>query len=207
MQQEQLTPSLLRQHYYSRYINIYGVLIVLAAILMGFFVYDKVDEYFYKNSVITQMQSLTDQLDKNKEVANAENIELNKAYAEQTKGINESLLAVFPKNENYTDVVREIDSFFQNINTPGNPAVVTSIKFDKPTIDKKKTYDVLPFSVNLNVTKTNFDKFLQYIYTSGDLKKQSRLLEIRSFSLTIPDEKSGKSLTLSVKMEAYMQQK
>ena len=207
MEKNTLTPSLLKQHYYSRYIGIYGVLIALVVLFMGFFVYDRYDEYIYKTTSIDAMNVLTDSLKSDKEKIVNVNAQANEDYVNQTQKIEKAFEAVFPTNENYTDIVREFDKFFQEINTVPNPAIVTSIKFDNAIADKSNTYKILPFAVNLNVTKGNFDKFLKYVYESGALDGGRRLIEIKSFSLTIPDEKSGKAFTLTVKMEAYLKRK
>jgi len=204
MEKNALTPSFLKQHYYSKYINLYSVLIVLVVLFMGFFIYDKYDEYVYKTTSIEAMNVLADSLKSDKENIVNDMAKTNEEYADQMKKIEKAIDAVFPDNENYTDIIREFDKFFQEINSVSNPAIVTSVKFDNAVPDKTNSYKILPFNVNLNVTKDNFDKFLKYVYESGSLDNARRLIEIKSFSLSIPNEKSGKTLTLNVKMEAYI---
>lgn len=207
MQQNQLTPSLLKQHYYSKYINTYTVLIVLIAIFIGFFVVDRYGDFAHKTSVISYIETSVNELRAEKDVMSSDEAEINKSYTEQMAEVDSALAAVFPSSENYTEIVKEFDKFFKKIHSIANEAVVTSIKFDNVAKSKNGGSDILPFTVNLTVTKKNFDEFLKYVYESGDLKNKSRLFEIKSFSLSIPPEKSGRALTLTLKMESYLRGK
>ncbi|MFA6550595.1 MAG: hypothetical protein WCT36_04560 [Candidatus Gracilibacteria bacterium] len=205
-QNTSLTPALIRQHYYSRNVMVYTVLTGLVVLLMGFFVAWKYQDYDYKTTFITTINQQMDAAINEESTLTNKKIEVDKEYEDSMNKATKAFAEIFPASENYTELVRALDVFFKNINTLTNPAVVTSIKFDKPVANKLGTYKILPFTVNMNITKPNFDQFLKYVYTSGNATEKIRLLDIKSFSLTMPDEKSQtKTLVLTVKMEAYMQ--
>ncbi|MBI5152399.1 hypothetical protein HZA39_02600 [Candidatus Peregrinibacteria bacterium] len=205
MPQAQVTQSLLKQHYYSKYINIYTVVLILAAILLGFFVVDRYKDYSYKSFVISNVRTSIEELQKDKDKMAAEGAEIDKNYTENMRKINETLAEIFPTAENYTGVIKVFDEYFKRIDTTNNPAMLPSVKFDNVAKSKTGDYSVLPFTVTIDATKANFDNFLKYVYESGDINKENRLFEIKSFSLNIPDSKTKKTLTLNVKMETYLQ--
>ncbi|HBB02328.1 MAG: hypothetical protein US89_C0011G0009 [Candidatus Peregrinibacteria bacterium GW2011_GWF2_38_29] len=205
-QNTSLTPALIRQHYYSRNVMIYTVLIGLAVLLMGFFVAVQYQDYDYKTMFIATIEDRMNTARATESDLTNKKIEIDKEYESTMQEATKAFSDIFPSSESYTELVRKLDLFFKDINKLNNPAVVTSIKFDKPIQEKNSPYKILPFTVNMNITKPNFDEFLKHVYTSGNVKDLTRLIDIKSFSLTMPDEKSQmKTLVLTVKMEAYMQ--
>lgn len=89
------------------------------------------------------------------------------------------------------------------------------MKFSKPKLNTSTDYVVLPFTLTLNTTRDNYDKFMRYVENSGDLDEQTRLLDINSISINFVTEQSAVSssgspieiemLNVSMSMNAYYQ--
>jgi len=130
-----------------------------------------------------------------------------------TSLITNAVRAVFPQEEGYTSLTRVLDNYAVTANTVADPFFAGSLSFGSPVIDAKNEYATLPFTMSINASRNNFDKFLRYVETSGDLDSQVRLMAIKTVSLQLPDptgaataESTGpETLNLSFALDTYFQ--
>lgn len=95
---------------------------------------------------------------------------------------------ILPPNENYTDLTRSLDRYFDENDTPANPIFQSSLRFGKG-VSTQEASDIsaLPFSMNIEGTRDNFFKFLDYIKNAGSLETGVRLMDIESIQLNFPE--------------------
>jgi len=128
--------------------------------------------------------------------------------------INE-IQTVYPSDQNYTGLTTMLDSFFEDNDKPDSRMFNSSLTIGQAVIDAKKDYAVLPFTMSIDASRENFDKFLRYVDSSGDLEGRVRLMNIKNISLGLPAEnvpgtenagtEVSKDLTISVSMDTYFQ--
>jgi dsDNA-specific endonuclease/ATPase MutS2 len=138
-----------------------------------------------------------------------------KAAQDNAEIIN-SIRDVLPVEENYTALTRTLDRYAQDANTATDPFFNSSLSFGVPEIKADKDYAVLPFTMNLTASRNNFDNFLRYIETSGDLDSRVRLMDIKMISLQLPNAaetenlganqaKGPETLNVSLALNTYYQ--
>lgn len=158
-----------------------------------------------KNSDIENAQTEITKLQEQKEKAHSAYADaLNRSKATQSE-IKKRLEAIMPYDEAFTDLTRELDNFFEKNYKQNEMFVAGSLNFGKPIIPKEDAgYAVLPFSMNIESSLENFNKFLEFVAKSGTLESMTRLMDIESIRLNFGGEEKEK-ITFSVNMRAYFQ--
>lgn len=119
--------------------------------------------------------------------------------------------AVLPLDENYTDLTRQLDDYFAEHDRPGNVIFQSSLHFGKgePMADRPDI-SILSFTMNIEASRDNFFKFLDFVNNSGSLFSGTRLMSINSIQFNFPEggevvtDRSQK-INFTVDMNAYYQ--
>lgn len=121
--------------------------------------------------------------------------------------IEHRLEKIMPSKESFTDLTRELDDFFNKNYSAKDVIVAGSLNFSPSAVstEENSSYMVLPFSMNIESSKTNFEKFLTYVENSGTLKSMNRLIDIESINMNFGGESGEERITFSVNMNAYFQ--
>lgn len=103
--------------------------------------------------------------------------------------ITRKIMNILPPDENYTDLTRELDKYFDENDTVTNPIFQSSLRFGKGApVAGMTDISALPLTMNIDATRDNFFKFLNYANDSGSLETGTRLIEITSIQLNFPEE-------------------
>jgi hypothetical protein len=189
------------------------IVILVAAGVWGFFQYQKLTSA--KEALVkgeTEMTTLQSSVD---EYAQSYKDLATKA-AKDTAAITNSVREVYPQEEGYTALTRVLDQYAEQANTNLDPFFAGSLSFSEPTINATTEYAILPFSMSITASRKNFDNFLRYIETSGDLDTRVRLMDIKTISLQLPQaaenassgattETGLETLNLSFALDSYFQ--
>lgn len=121
--------------------------------------------------------------------------------------IEHRLEKIMPSKESFTDLTRELDDFFNKNYSAKDVIVAGSLNFSPSAVstEENSSYMVLPFSMNIESSKINFEKFLTYVENSGTLKSMNRLIDIESINMNFGGESGEERITFSVNMNAYFQ--
>lgn len=183
----------------------YMMLCLIVAALIGYYSYNKWFEYkILKDGIIQNKATVTEI--KDKAVNERAAYETKKVSFDQTnKEIEQKLAVIFPENDDYTDLTRQIDEFEHELAKKNNPFEVSNI--DYMAIATTDSYSILPMRMNINSSMGNFTKFLHLIETSGSLDESVRLMDISSIRLNFENTDSGKSenINFAVQINAYFQ--
>lgn len=135
-----------------------------------------------------------------------------KSFDQKFSNVLNLLQDVYPAQENYTNLARLFDDFFQVNNTVANPIFVSDLKFGIARTDASKDYSVLPVTLTISGTQNNFLKFLNFVENSGVLKNKTRLMDLGSISINFisQSEETNVSsdaslLNVSIALNAYFQ--
>lgn len=178
-----MATAALQKRNYAKSIRSYMVLIVLTAGLALYYGYTQYVKLSGAQDALAKEQTRITELQSIQAGTSTDYINLKRDFDQKYSGVLDSLQAVYPLEENYTDLTRLFDSFFQTNNTPFNPVFVSDIKFGQAKIDASSEYAVLPVTMTIAGTQDNFMKFLKFIETSGVLEDKTRLMDIRSISI------------------------
>ena len=203
---------------YNRSIRSYifvSIFVLVAACVYGYFQYTKLA---MAQDAITAEQPQLDDLTASQSKFNDEYLQAKAAYLKDFQTINDQIESVFPTAENYTDLTITLDKFVNSLNKPTNPLTMNDLRYvvGSATGD----YMTLPFNLSLQTTRSNFETFMRYIQTSGDLKDSTRLMDVKSLTMNfMPAQEAvagetGASakpvidepqLNVSMSLEAYYQ--
>lgn len=188
------------------------VLLLAAALVYGYFQFQKLTES--RNALALQQSQLT-QLQTAEKQISQDYVTIKDIYNETYKDVRESVNAVLPTEESYTELTKQLDAFMYEHNTERNPIFMSDLKFSKERIEADKDYAILPFSLSLSTTRQNFEEFLKYAANSGSLEEGTRLIEITSISISFPNQPQGPTalvksadaqlINVSVSLQAYFQ--
>lgn len=135
--------------------------------------------------------------------------EVAQAHAAKQEEAAKKLASILPPDENYTELTREWDRYFEEHDRSGNPIFQSSLRFGKgvPKGDAAGIF-TLPVSMNLEATRDNFFKFLDYVQKSGTLLSGNRLMEVNSIQLNFPEggevvKDLKQEINFTVDMNAY----
>lgn len=187
------------------YIKAYAVLCLIIAVAMGFYSYDKWQQYTAYKQIVdknkTFISELRDEVSDEKGLYEADK----SGFDSLNKEIEEKLALIFPITDNYTVLTRQIDEFEQELNKKNDPFHISSITYQDPLV--MGLYSVLPMKMDIESSRENFSKFLHIVENSGSLNDQLRLMDISSIRLNFQEaEVEGPEIiTFSVQINAYFQ--
>lgn len=133
------------------------------------------------------------------------------AQSEKQKSLARNISEILPPNENYTELTRLFDEFFAKNDARENKIFQSSLRYGNgaPAKGMPGIY-ALPISMNIEGTRDNFFKFLNFINDSGTVDTARRLMAVDSIQLNFPDggEVVGNAkqmINFTVEMIAYYQ--
>lgn len=137
--------------------------------------------------------------------------ELSGEHAKNQTEIAKKIATILPPDENYTDLTRQLDRFFADNDEKSNPIFQSSLRFGKgEPLEDMPAVSALPVSMNIEATRDNFFKFLDFVNGAGSLENGTRLMDITSIQLNyleggevLKDPKQKMNFT--VEMNAYYQ--
>lgn len=189
------------------HIRAYALLCVILTFAMGFYSYTKWTEYDMARRGVSQNKQFITFL--RTEVGNEKTVsDTNKPrYNQLGKDIEQKLKIIFPANDDYTALTRQIDSYEEELSKKTSPFEISNI--DYQTAIEEENYSILPFRMNIRSSADNFTKFLHLIENSGTLKNKIRLMDISSIRLNFEssdvEEIGPEIINFSVQINAYFQ--
>lgn len=131
--------------------------------------------------------------------------------AKKQADLVKKIASILPADENYTDLTRLFDDYFAENDRPDNPILQSSLNFDKgQPVPGMASISALPLTMNLDATRDNFFKFLDFINNAGSLETGTRLMRINSINLNFLEggevEKDlRQKINFTVNMDAFYQ--
>lgn len=210
------TKVTIRRKNYPRQIRSYGAFIVLILVAAGVYGFMQFQKLTTAQTALANAAQTAQTLRGAAETSSQNYQELKTSFDQNSAAIRNAIEFVFPSDENYTKLTQSLDKEIDTLNSSSlNPIFASDLKFAKPKLNTATDYVVLPFTLTLNTTRDNYDKFMRYVENSGDLDEQTRLLDINSISINFVTEQSAVSstgtpveiemLNVSMAMNAYFQ--
>lgn len=181
---------------YPRQIRNYSVFIFFILMVAGVYGYMQYTKLAAAQEALNKGQTLTDTLRSSSVNFEGTYTDLKKLFDEDFKTISDSIQAVYPSEESYTKLTRLLDDFMQQNNKSFDPIFMSDLKFSQSRVEENSDYSILPFTLTLSTSRSNFEKFLRFVENSGALGDGSRqagirLMDIQSISLNFSTEPSA----------------
>jgi len=186
----------------------YFVLCLILVVGMGFYSYTKYLKFSTSLKGVEQnrttISSIKNILDTEKDIYD-KNM---KSFSESSAVIQKQVETVFPKEDQYTDLTREIDLIEKTLGGMDYFSV-SNIEYQKP--NQTEYYSVLPIRMNIKSSAQNFVTFLHLIENSGAMDDQVRLMDMSSIRLNFDKNQKKYAgapqeiINFSVLLNAYFQ--
>lgn len=204
------TKSAIRKTHYKRSANFYFLLVLLIVVGVTYYSAKSYFELADKKEIVLKSQHLMEDAGKNLDDLAAEYESLKESHDALLKTVDGEISAVFPELEEYTNLTRELDSYFKSKNTSKNPLVATNLQYGSPKLSEDQSYYVLPITMTISSSKENFFDFLDYIKNSGSLSTKTRIMDIASIQINFRDpsggeKEGGEEINFNVRLNAYYQ--
>lgn len=187
------------------HIRAYIFLCLILVASMGFYSYKKWQEYNLVRDGAEQNKVLVEL--KRDEVKDEGILyeDSKSGFDNLNEEIENRLETIFPSNDNYTALTRQIDAYEQELATKNDPFEIANIDYQNPI--SNENYSVLPMRMNIRSSADNFTKFLHLVENSGALDSDIRLMDISSIRLDFGEEgeSASKEINFSVQINAYFQ--
>ncbi len=189
------------------YVKAYAVLCLVLLLVMGFYTYKNWNDYTLYNQALNSNDEFVQALKEKVAESKTNYDDVRNEYSDLNSQIAANVSVVFPTQDNYTALTRQIDAFEEEISTKSNLFEISNLEF-QPTIDGEN-YRTLPLMMNIRSSADNFTKFLHLIENSGSLEEKVRLMDISSIRLnfeeSIDEGNKEQIINFSVQMNAYFQ--
>lgn len=189
------------------HIKTYALLCLVLIMSIGFYSFKKWQAYALakdgiekNNNFITLMRD---------EVGNEKSDFENRkpGFDQLNTEISKNLKTVFPMNDDYTNLTRQLDAFEKELAKKNDPFEVANIDYQSTV--EAENYRILPLRMNIRSSRDNFTKFLHLIENSGALNANIRLMDVSSIKLNFENsaEESDANdiISFSLQLNAYFQ--
>lgn len=187
------------------HIKAYAILCAILALAAGFYFYQKWQEFHFASEGVRVNKAYIEEL--RKDVVSEKN-QYDKSrdkFDGAGKALETKLATIFPADDNYTILTRQVDAFEYELANKKDQFEVSNIDFDS-TVETEK-YSILPMRMNIRSSADNFTKFLHWMENAGSLSDEVRLMDISSIRLNFEEGDEGKTdiINFSVQVNAYFQ--
>ena len=125
------------------------------------------------------------------------------AFEESKTILQDTVFSILPEAEQYIELTKILDSFFDNNYKTGSEIVVSNLRFGVPVHVENQLYAALPLSMTITASRDKFYTFLDFIENSGSFENGLRLLDLRSIRMSFVSEPGNDQISFSVDLNAY----
>ncbi|MFH1284188.1 MAG: hypothetical protein ABIH78_01190 [Candidatus Peregrinibacteria bacterium] len=197
----------IQKHRQKMHIKVYGILILIVIVSLGFYAYQNWKEYTLEKQAVSVNKELISVLRDKSSNEKSQYDSQKKEFDDMRKDIETKLAYIFPSNDDYTTLTRQLDSAEEDLSRKNSPFEISNIDYQDVT--DNENYSILPFRMNIRSSRENFTKFLHLIETSGALDEKVRLMDISSIRINFEnpgeEETANEIINFTVQINAYFQ--
>lgn len=169
-----------------RFFLILGVILL---VVTGYFSFKYYSELRSVKADIISFDKVEKNLTKTLSDSNVDFTTKVESFTERSSGHLSELEKVFPLDSDKTNFTRFIDDYFFRNNFLSNEIFLKSMVYGNPSVEEG--YYVLPVSMSITSSKTNFMNFLRFVESSGAIESNVRVMDIKSIDVTFREDDSG----------------
>ena len=114
----------------------------------------------------------------------------------------QDIALIFPTEEDITSLNRLFDDFQTQNDFAENPFFISSVSYQEARTSGDGEYRYVPMSMNVQTSKKNLLKFIDFVEQSGAIESGVRLLSIESLNINYPDQPT-EAFTVNMNLNAY----
>ncbi len=183
----------------------YLLLCLVLLAVVGVYTYFQFVEYQFISQGVQKSEVLAANLRSGVGEARSQYEENRRVFDQLDRVIEQNLEKVFPTDDDYTELTRQLDSFEESLARGRSPFEVSSIEYQ--SVVERDSYSVLPFRMSIQSSPENFTKFLHMVENSGVIDGQTRLMSVSSIRLSFRGSPVAGSpadiITFTVQVNAY----
>ncbi len=178
------------------------VLSLILLVGLALFGYFKITDYLDLNNYNKDLSAAAIEI--NSEIGDQEDplAEAKLVFQETNDAKTEEASGVFPAEEDISSLTRAFDEFSVSNNFSNNPFFISNINYKESEEPESGDYMILPITMKIDASESNFQKFLEYIETSGNLDNQIRLMSIEDISINLSNDDE---MSFDLEINAYFQ--
>jgi hypothetical protein len=188
-------------------IKLYGFLSLLIIAVMGTYSYFQFQDYRFIVEGAEKSDVLALTLRSKASDAKSQYDQNKKTFDQLDRVVQQNLEKVFPSQDDYTELTRQIDSFEESLSRSRSPFEVSNLSYQN--VVEEDNYFILPFRMSITSSSENFTKFLHMIENSGAIDGDTRLMSVSSIRLSFQGSPGAGSPTdiinFTVQINAYFQ--
>lgn len=189
------------------YLRIYMIMCLTVFLSLSGYIYVKGSQYLALKDGVVKNNEMIEVLQNEVAIEKAAYDTNKESFDETASEIAKKMEKIFPENDNYTTLTKQIDLIEDELNRSNDPFEISNIDYQEDA--EADEYSILPLRMNIKSSGKNFTKFLHMIENSGALNGELRLMDISSIRLSFQeaDENTNadQMITFSVLINAYFQ--
>ena len=189
------------------HVKSYALLCLIVLLSIGFYSYKKWDEYSMAKKGIVENKKYIEVLTEKTSEEKAVYEKQKPVFVQLDKNMEKNLKTIFPENDDYTTLTRQLDNYESKLSKKSNVFEVSNIEYQTATTTEN--YSILPFRMTIRSSHENFNKFLHLIENSGAIDSDLRLMDVVSIRINFEDSEDenlkSSILNFAVQINAYFQ--
>ncbi|MBT5016055.1 hypothetical protein HN748_04325 [Candidatus Peregrinibacteria bacterium] len=181
------------------------ITLVLALIVLGatgYYGYTRFNELTDVNEQLALADNILLELEQESGDALDEYTDAKKDYVETYDANTEKISTILPYDEDLTSLTRVLDDFAFENHYSSNPFFISQMSYGTVT-ETEDGYRVLPINMTVEASEKNFNKFLEFIETSGSLESGVRLMSVETLTLQVNED--DETMRVQLSLNAYLQ--
>lgn len=128
--------------------------------------------------------------------------DIKKEVAQTRLDSAQDLALILPTEENITSLNRLFDDFQAQNDFAENPFFINSVNYQEASTSVEGEYRYVSFTMNVDSSKKNLLKFIDFVEQSGALDSGIRLMSIESMNINFPSQPT-EPYSVNMTLNAY----
>ncbi|MDP4007846.1 MAG: hypothetical protein Q8P68_01510 [Candidatus Peregrinibacteria bacterium] len=198
----QINPKL--KQLYEKNDKFFLILSIILLIVTGYFSFGYYSELSDVKASVLGFEQVEETLTKKLSDASVDFASKTELFTDRRNEHLFELQKVFPLDAEKTNFTRFVDDYFFRNNFLSNEIFLKSMVYGNPS--PNDGYYVIPVSMSITSSKTNFMNFLRYVENSGAIQSNIRVMDIKSIDVTFrEDDRNNRLYDYRVSLNIYYQ--
>lgn len=177
--------------------SVFSISLIAALVVIGISGFWSFEKYSELRAVVSETEAFTAsaQTMESQGKIDSEGALEEAKQAQQNAEQSAEIKKILPPAAFKTDLLRDLEKFFESMNSTKNPMLVNSINIPDPLEDTELSASVITVNLSIESTESNFYKFMEWVETSGYVNPEGttsgndtpRLMSIESIQIQFPE--------------------
>lgn len=182
--------------------GITAVIFLVALFVIG----SNYNEFTNKKAELKQAENDIEKTESDLELSRENYRDLKKDYAYRAEVDQQAIAAALPEEAQQTLIVREIETYTNQLAGNNQTLVLSSVTFNKLIKEDNVDYAVLPMKISLVSNRESLMGFLRYLEHTGSITNGSenagRLIDVQDIGIQVLDSEPGEEIKINADISA-----